>query len=1009
MDKVIAKQEIDRFIQIAAGGKKATGEVKRMKEIPPLSISREEIPKTKLQEVVMPEFNEEKAYQEFLQEKADLRKYYSPYLRNFARTVSSAEFAITDFSFRKETEEDKQDFTSVLNGCGEWENVKIPHYVGPDGRWNAFYRTEINIENKKEDKFYILDFEAVDYIAEVYVNNRMVDRHIGFFAPFSVNITDYIREGVNILLVVVKNDVTSTAVTVDGMAHYGDKIYGATHFGYDEPNYGWHHCPAGAGIYGKVKLSVVDDSRITDIFVKTDIDKSEITVNTTVYTYAYKTCKYKIAYTVEGRNFKETVFENVFGKTDPFTVDENYLCEKFNIPNFKLWTQKTPHLYAITVTLYDEDGRVVDEKQTHFGMRKFIMDETSTPKGAFYLNDERIMLRGTNEMGHLPLCVIRGDYEQLIDDILIAKVANLNFYRMTQRPVHDEIYTYFDMLGMLCQSDFPLFSYLKPSVVGEALKQVREMEIHTRNHPSVILETFCNETLDKTAWGKEQYNLSRYEIEKFFNAAKEVVEIYNPDRVLKYCEGDYAPLPETHGISDFHCYTFWYISHALPSGKLRKGYLPPIRPDYMTGCGEFGVDGMDRWELMKKYCPKNWLPETQDEPWSPKTVGQAQCFVLHGDFFPEQNTAREWIRESREWQKKAIKDYVHILRLRSDYIESTAVHLLIDAWPCGWTKTLVDVERQPKPAYYAFKEASIPVRVALRRDKYVVYEEDLITTEVYVFNDVAQDKKVKATATVYIDGEADGTYQIEKVAKAVSTTYFGEIRTKTAKGFVGNVRVVVKLENENQTTFDAVEYEVKPALIKSKTCPVILSEKLECVKQICDEKVNDGVVFVDRDYYLNNQTTIEKQAEDGKRVVVFVDNPLNVLGEDIIFRINSLEEEVRANNFVARSETSQFSREFEEMAFQNFYNAEKDYQDLTAWFKFEWPGSKEILYTYENCNDPKYALHKKHKMVAAVKGHGKGEIILTTLSCLSGCIGHNPVLDKLIINFIEKPIKDEEN
>ena len=102
------------------------------------------------------------------------------------------------------------------------------------------------------------------------------------------------------------------------------------------------------------------------------------------------------------------------------------------------------------------------------------MDEKSMPKGAFYLNNERIVLRGTNEMGHLPLCVMRGDYEQLIDDILIAKVANLNFYRMTQRPVHDEIYTYFDMLGMLCQSDFPLFSYLKPSAVGEALKPLSD-------------------------------------------------------------------------------------------------------------------------------------------------------------------------------------------------------------------------------------------------------------------------------------------------------------------------------------------------------------------------------------------------------------------------------------------------------------------------------------------------------------------------------------------------------
>ena len=1003
MKNTINKTEKDRFIQIAAGGKKMNGEVKRMAEIQPLPINRLVLQSQKTQfGINMPTFNEGKAYEGFLKEKADLRKYYAPYLENHARSVKENSLFINDFSYRKETEEDKQDFTSVLKGEGKWEQVKIPHYVGPDGRWNAFYRTELYIEKKEGGKYYLFDFEAVDYIAEVYVNGRMAGRHEGFFAPFSVNITDYIHEGKNILLVVVKNDVTSTAVTIDGYAHYGDKIYGATHFGYDEPSLGWHHCPAGAGIFGKVKMAVVDTSRITDIFVQPNIDKGEITVHTTVFSYAYKTLKGKVSYTLEGRNFKETVFENVEGKVDPFTVDENYLTEKFTIPNYKLWTQKTPYLYELTVSLYDENGNVLDEKQTHFGMRKFHMDENSTPKGAFYLNNERIILRGTNEMGHLPLCVMRGDYEQLIDDILIAKVANLNFYRMTQRPVHDEIYTYFDMLGMLCQSDFPLFSYLKPSAVGEALKQVREMEIHTRNHPSVIVETFCNETLDKTAWGKEQYNLSRYEIEKFFNAAKEVVEIYNPERVIKYCEGDYAPLLETHGISDFHCYTYWYVSHGMPSGKLQKGYLPPIRPDWMTGCGEFGVDGLDRWELMQKYCPKEWLPLSQDEPWSPKPIAKEQCYVLHGDFFPEQNTAREWIEASREWQKKAIKDYVHILRRRVDYIESTAVHLLIDAWPCGWTKTLVDVDRIPKPAYYAFKEANIPVRISLRRDKHVVYAGDTLTTELYALNDTAKDVDVKAKVSVYFNGEEIESYATENTAKRVACTYISEILTKIPEDKTGTVKVVARLENANEITYDEVEYVVKEKIAKAQKIPTLLGERVQCVKRICEGSQTGEIIFADDDYFVENQQELEKRAEEGCRLIVVTNKPLHILGEDIIFRVHTLEEEVRANNFVARSETSKFTKEFAEMDFKNFYNARKDYQDLTAWFKFEWSESEEILYTFEDTNNPKYALHKKHKMIAALKKHGKGEVILTTLSCLDGCLGCNPALDKLIVNLIEK-------
>ena len=140
--------------------------------------------------------------------------------------------------------------------------------------------------------------------------------------------------------------------------------------------------------------------------------------------------------------------------------------------------------------------------------------------------------------------------------------------------------------------------------------------------------------------------------------------------------------------------------------------------------------------------------------------------------------------------------------------------------------------------------------------------------------------------------------------------------------------------------------------------------------------------------------------KNGAKAVIFTNKSLNVIGDDVIFPVHTLAEEVRANNFVARNEKSMYTEEFGEEEFKNFYNAEKDYQDLTAWFKFEWQGAEEILYTFEDCTDPKYALHKK--LIAAEKKYGEGSVILSTLSALNGCVGNNPVLDKFIINLIEK-------
>jgi hypothetical protein len=89
-----------------------------------------------------------------------------------------------------------------------------------------------------------------------------------------------------------------------------------------------------------------------------------------------------------------------------------------------------------------------------------------------------------------------------------------------------------------------------------------------------------------------------------------------------------------------------------------------------------------------------------------------------------------------------------MLRRRADYIQSTAVHLLIDAWPCGWTKTLVDVDRMPKPAYYAYKEALIPLRVSLRRDRHVLYQGEEIKVDLFALNDYPTNKDFDVTLNV---------------------------------------------------------------------------------------------------------------------------------------------------------------------------------------------------------------------------------------------------------------------
>lgn len=128
-------------------------------------------------------------------------------------------------------------------------------------------------------------------------------------------------------------------------------------------------------------------------------------------------------------------------------------------------------------------------------MRKFVSDEKTNPKGKFFLNNETIMLSGANEMGNLQRCVIEENFEQLKEDILIGKPCNINYFRIAQRPVQQEVYDNLDMLGVMNQTDFPLFSTMRRPQIAEAIKQVGEMEHILRVHPSTVLVSFINEAV----------------------------------------------------------------------------------------------------------------------------------------------------------------------------------------------------------------------------------------------------------------------------------------------------------------------------------------------------------------------------------------------------------------------------------------------------------------------------------------------------------------------------------
>lgn len=758
---MISKMKNDEFANIAAGGVSTEG--KGLEASKPEVFTKEvwALESAEAPYIFPPKMHTgEELYRELERQK----EQYRPFMRKLAPVFETLEQRqeLKEFYWREETEADRTDFPGVLEGRGEWQKVTVPHYGGPLGNAVTYYRTGFSAERNSDEGIYLL-FRGVDYIADVFVNGALAGSHEGFFAPFELDITKYVKAGENTLVVRVKNDfVHKRNERRRGETMYGgDKIYAATGPGYDDPQMGWHHCPPGMGIWQPVYVEVKNRCSIRDIYVRPlpEEDRAEVWMEIFKSDPGYQEIQVNLS--LYGRNFRDTVFENLcykpstgcaVGLGDSFTEANltatgeierpvqlfmekgmNYLRIPISMKGFRWWTQKVPYLYEIQAELRDREGRVLHRASQSFGMRSFYMDTEEVPRGNFYLNGEKIRLRGANTMGHEQQCVMKGDMEQLTEDILLAKICNMNFLRLTQRPVQEEVYEYCDMLGLMTQTDLPLFGVLRIPQFAEALRQAEEMEKIVRKHPCNILVSYINEPFPN-AYNQPHRHLSRANLMRFFTCADEVVKMNNPERVTKHVDGDYDPPSTT--LPDNHCYTMWYNGSGVDAGALHKGYWLSVKKDWNYGCGEFGTEGLDSLEMMEKYYPREWLPDAAggEKDWTPAKIVASQSWNFHFFFYDTPHTLRGWIQASREHQAWAAKWMTEAFR-RNSRIVSMAIHLFIDAFPAGWMKAIMDADRNPKPAYFAYRDALTPVMLSLRTDRMSYHPGERVSVEVWGCND----------------------------------------------------------------------------------------------------------------------------------------------------------------------------------------------------------------------------------------------------------------------------------
>ena len=482
-------------------------------------------------------------------------------------TKASAKPYYTDkkISNRWDRVEYNFDLSDEIQVPGDWnsQQEKLLYYEG-----SVWYRTTFEYSLQSDNKLFIY-FGAANYQTDVYLNGEKVGMHLGGFDPFNFDISDYLTEGENSLVVRVDNrrekDRVPTRTT-------------------DWWNYG--------GITREVKLIELPSTFIQNFYLQLDNQNEDVM---------------KGFVQLEGDQLKQRVTLSIpeLKISKELITDESGYAD-FTIPSKKVkrWYPERPRLYDVIIKSEK------DETRDRIGFR------TIEANGAdILLNGKSIFLRGISLHEENPLkpgrVGLEGEARMLFN---WAKELNCNFLRLAHYPHNEHMPRLADELGFLLWEEIPVYwgiDYEDQFAFNQAKSQLQNLVERDKNRASVIIWSVANETPVVDSRLKFLKDLKNIALEiddtRFISAALERNEKEDTD-VIKVPD----PFAGEVDMLSVNEYIGWYSG--LPSRCRDVSWdLPSDKPFFISEFGGGALynhhgDSLTRWtEEYQEYLYKEQI------------------------------------------------------------------------------------------------------------------------------------------------------------------------------------------------------------------------------------------------------------------------------------------------------------------------------------------------------------------------------------------------------------------
>ncbi len=302
---------------------------------------------------------------------------------------------------------------SALSGVGK--------SVGEDDA--LWYSREFKLPKEWKNSRIRLNFGAVDWKAEVYVDDKFVGEHKGGYAPFAFDITDSLSKKKTHKLVVKVTDGTDSAFQPRGKQ-------------VANPNGIWY--TAVTGIWQTVWMEPVNEVVVESYSAKADIEKSILNVRAIA----------------RGAKVGDDCLIELIENGEVIS-SANGADVILNVENPKLWSPDSPYLYDLRITIY-RNGEILDQVMGYAAMREIsvVVDKKGYKRMA--LNGEPLFQYGTLDQGWWPDGLYTAPTDEALKfDIEKTKEYGFNMIRKHVKVEPARWYWHCDHIGMLVWQDMP--------------------------------------------------------------------------------------------------------------------------------------------------------------------------------------------------------------------------------------------------------------------------------------------------------------------------------------------------------------------------------------------------------------------------------------------------------------------------------------------------------------------------------------------------------------------------